>query len=443
MLTFLHHISGPCSVITAVQAYMLKNLLCECSSVHQFKDLTEDKCRKILIKAICNILEKCKDGPTIRVVQLSKANLVDKAQEASETEESGATTATADEQMESSLGYVDDTSISDVNNPDIEITLHEFHERLVIVDFQAIEDVEKFYSENYDILSSRFGILLYLYSVLFTKSAEHLINEIGDISEPLICHTFGYGSQSLINLLLTGKAVQHVFDNVQDIGGMKLQGVEKQSDIGFVTLMETLRYIAVGSYYKNPKYPIWVVGSETHLTVLFSNEKSLVSPETPSEHARRVFSKYDTENSSELRVGLFVVISILILLHSISGFISSAVLQDVLNDLGLESDAGYVEIMQRKLDPDGTSIILLNDFMYEFFPDDKKSTPDTFDLYHYNGIPNSNEGHLVRYSCGKAILLESHIYDMSNQSNSLLTCLQTKWPNIEINWNQQRVPSIN
>lgn len=99
--------------------------------------------------------------------------------------------------------------------------------------------------------------------------------------------------------------------------------------------------------------------------------------------------------------------------------------------------------MKRKLDPDGTSIILLNDFMYEFFPDDKKSTPDTFDLYHYNGIPNSNEGHLVRYSCGKAILLESHIYDMSNQSNSLLTCLQTKWPNIEINWNQQRVPSIN
>lgn len=273
---------------------MLKNLLCECSSVHQFKDLTEDKCRKILIKAICNILEKCRDRPTLRVVTLNKSNLVDKALEASETEQEQHEAA---EQMESSLNFVDN---SDVNNPDIEITLNEFHERLVIVDFQAIEDVEKFYSENFDILSNRFGILLYLYSVLFTKSAEPLMTEIGaDIAEPLICHTFGYGSQSLINLLLTGKAVQHVFDNVQDIGGMKLQGIEKQSDIGFVTLMETLRYIAVGSYYKNPKYPIWVVGSETHLTVLFSNEKSLVSPETPAEHARRVFSKYDTENSSK------------------------------------------------------------------------------------------------------------------------------------------------
>jgi ubiquitin carboxyl-terminal hydrolase MINDY-3/4 len=213
-----------------------------------------------------------------------------------------------------------------------------------------------------------------------------------------------------------------VFDNDQEIGGMKLKGISHQSDIGFITLMEPLRYCTVGSFYKNPKYPIWVLGSETHLTVLFSNEKSLVSPETAAEHARRIFSQYDTENT---------------------GFITSAVLQDILSALGLESDSGYVEIMRGKLDPDNTSIILLSDFMYEFFPDDRKSTPDTFDLFHYNGIPNSNENHMVRYSCGKAILLESHTTDMYCQSNSMLTCLQTKWPNIEVNWNQDRIPSLN
>lgn len=131
-----------------------------------------------------------------------------------------------------------------------------------------------------------------------------------------------------------------------------------------------------------------------------------------------------------------------LILCIVLGFIASAVLQDVLSALGLESDAGYVEIMRRKLDPDGTSIVLLSDFMYEFFPDDKKSTPDTFDLFHYNGIPNSNEDHKVRYSQGKAILLESHIADMCSQSNPMLTCLQTKWPNIEINWNS-RIPSLN
>lgn len=117
-------------------------------------------------------------------------------------------------------------------------------------------------------------------------------------------------------------------------------------------------------------------------------------------------------------------------------------LQDVLAALGLESDAGYVDIMRRKLDPEGTSIILLTDFMYEFYPDDKKSTPDTFDVFHYNGIPNSNDQHKVRFSQGKAILLESHIADMCSQSNVILTCLQTKWPNIDITWTS-RVPSLN
>lgn len=82
--------------------------------------------------------------------------------------------------------------------------------------------------------------------------------------------------------------------------------------------------------------------------------------------------------------------------------------------------------------------------MYEFFPDDKRSTtPDTFDLMHYNGIPNSNVDHKVKYSHGKAILLETNLADMTSQSNSMLTCLQTKWPNIEVNWILPQTPSLN
>lgn len=56
-----------------------------------------------------------------------------------------------------------------------------------------------------------------------------------------------------------------------------------------------------------------------------------------------------------------------------------------------------VDIMQRRLDPEGLGIILLNAFMDEFFPLEKRSTPDTFDLMHYNGIPGSNEGNKVLF----------------------------------------------
>lgn len=300
-------IQGPCSVIATVQAYMLKHLLLEVPASHQFKDLTEEKCKKILIKAICNMLLNCKEQPTFRIVLLDKSNDVEKALEASEVETRVNQEEEA-ERMETSLNHdvSEESGFASSNSDSEDLTPDRFHERLLVKDFENIEEVEKFFSENFGVLNKRYGILLHLYSVLFTKGIENVLNEISDTSEPLIHSAFGYGSQSLINLMLTGRAVQHVFDHDQDIGGMKLKGIDRQSEIGFITLMEQLRYCTVGSFYKNPKHPIWVMGSETHLTVLFSNEKSLVSPETPAEHARRVFSQYDTENSSELSENLFV-----------------------------------------------------------------------------------------------------------------------------------------
>lgn len=46
----------------------------------------------------------------------------------------------------------------------------------------------------------------------------------------------------------------------------ELRGLSQQSDVGFITLMEQMRYCTVGSFYKNPKNPVWVMASETHLT---------------------------------------------------------------------------------------------------------------------------------------------------------------------------------
>jgi len=44
--------------------------------------------------------------------------------------------------------------------------------------------------------------------------------EMSDPTEPMIDSTYGYGSQSLINLMLTGRAVSHVWDHDQDISGL-------------------------------------------------------------------------------------------------------------------------------------------------------------------------------------------------------------------------------
>ncbi|XP_075158494.1 ubiquitin carboxyl-terminal hydrolase MINDY-3 homolog [Haematobia irritans] len=414
---------GPCAVIAPVQAYILKILIMDTPG-HFLKDLTPDKCKSLLIQALCTILSKCK-AQSIRLVTLP----VDKCMEAKET--SGDVINNADDVCDdadnmnrvaatpSDADIGDDISLTTI--ADEEVSPEEYHNRLNVLHFNSIEELEKYYSHNFDVLSAKYGVLLFMYTVLLTKGIDNVNSELLDTSEPLIHNTYGYGSQALINLMLTGRAVAHVWDNDQDVGGLKLRGIDEQSDIGFITLMEQMRYCTVGSFYKNPRNPVWVMGSETHLTVLFSNEKRLVSPETPSEIARRVFKSYDPDGNN---------------------FIPTPVLQDVLAALDLVSEAEYVEIMQRRLDPEGLGIILLNAFMDEFFPLEKRSTPDTFDLMHYNGIPGSNDGNRVRYCKGSAILLETDLKSVY-ASNPLMTCLQTKWPNIEMNWHDMRIPSMN
>jgi hypothetical protein len=102
----------------------------------------------------------------------------------------------------------------------------------------------------------------------------------------LVIGQFGHCNQELINLLLTGQAVSNVFDGEmalgEDSGGMKVTGIKKRSAIGYLTHLEALRYCQVGNHYKTPKFPIWVIGSSSHFTVLFSLEKE-VNEETNSE----------------------------------------------------------------------------------------------------------------------------------------------------------------
>ncbi|KAL5276186.1 FAM188A family protein [Megaselia abdita] len=277
---------GPCAVIAPVQAYLLKILLdSEDGSTLDFNELPADRCRQLLIDALCCILAKAKSGDHFRIAVLN-------------IEPSNTETAT---------GSVEGTQFQ----PD------DFHERLSMKNLQEQEDVRKFYTDNFSVLSGSYGVLLFMYSVLMTKAIEMINTELSDTSEPLIHSTYGYGSQALINLMLTGRAVSYVWDNDQDVGGLKLRGINQQAEIGFITLMEQMRYCTVGSFYKNPKNPVWVMGSETHLTVLFSHEKKLVSPETKSEIARRIFKSYDPDGNN---------------------FIPCSVFADVLKDLELVSE---------------------------------------------------------------------------------------------------------
>lgn len=242
----------------------------------------KERSRALLVQAITNILTKCRTNQpplSYRILSVRpspEAKVLVEVPAIPEAPLSPAPTAAAAVQTEEA----------------------DFHSRLIVTSLDTPDEVVEFYTANYAVLADRYGVLLFLYSVILTRGLDSVKGELNDVTEPLIDNTYGYGSQSLINLMLTGSATAHVFDNFEDVGGMKLQGLSQQSEIGFITLMEQMRYCTVGSFFKNPKSPVWVMGSETHLSVLFSDEQKLVSPETASERAKRVFKSYDPDGNN-------------------------------------------------------------------------------------------------------------------------------------------------
>ncbi|OXB84697.1 UNVERIFIED_CONTAM: hypothetical protein H355_001174 [Colinus virginianus] len=313
-----------------------------------------------------------------------------------------------------------------------ELGFERFHALIHKRAFKSFPELKDAIWDQYSVWTNRFGVLLFLYSVILTKRAKMLVmflqgtenikNEIEDATEPLIDPVYGHGSQSLINLLLTGHAVSNVWDGDRECSGMKLLGIHKQATVGFLTLMESLRYCKVGSYLKSPKFPIWILGSETHLTVFFAKDMALVAPEAPSEQARRVFQTYDPEDN---------------------GFIPDTLLEDVMKALDLVSDPEYVNLMKTKLDPEGLGIILLGPFLQEFFPEQDSRVSESFTVYHYNGLKQSNYNEKVMYVEGTAVVMGFEEPMLQTDDTPVKRCLQTKWPYIELLWTTDRSPSLN
>lgn len=140
------------------------------------------------------------------------------------------------------------------------------------------------------------GVCLLVYSVLLTRGIAMVARD-ADFPSPLILPN-GYCSQELVNLLAIGRAFSNVFDGERVLGGgggavgdggegaeaecTRLRGIPRRAPIGFLTLFERqgsllhqgapggeTGLVKVGSNYKRPSGPTYVVQSEAHYSVLW------------------------------------------------------------------------------------------------------------------------------------------------------------------------------
>ena len=84
-----------------------------------------------------------------------------------------------------------------------------------------------------------------------------------------------YCTQELVNLIISGRAISNLHDGEIDLAGQKLKGLTEPQDIGQLSLFEYYDNLKVGSFGKNPIYPIWVVCCESHYSVVFSPIKPI------------------------------------------------------------------------------------------------------------------------------------------------------------------------
>jgi hypothetical protein len=379
---------GPCAVLAPIQAYIIKKCLHD--KIHNVKDLSRETVKKLLLGALCEILSRCRNPDSVITLARISPEVASVWQDSLQCNSS--------KRMR-------------CDNVDVET----FHTCLSLETFQTVTNLTKFLEDN-DVFGNKYDIVCFLYSVILTKGPARIIDERQDMDESLIDPVHGHGSQSLINLLITGHATQNVFDGVRDLCGMDLTGISEQSEVGFLSYLECLRYLEVGENLKSPKYPVWLLGSETHLTLLWSQDMRLVKPKSARELAIMAFNEIDKDHA---------------------GFIPVDELKNLLDKLELFAEEEYVKIMLEKVDPDCLGIVLLPLFLEEFFPESGESIPDTFTLYHYNGLRKSNSA--GKFIKGNAILLEG-VHGKAD-GNQMLQTLQTKWPSIAIDWDT--MPSIN
>jgi len=157
-------------------------------------------------------------------------------------------------------------------------------EKLQCFDFGIKEDLHNFIHQHFQFFEDdgRPGCILFIYSLILSRSIERVSKDIEGPNNCLIVH--GACSQAMLNLLIFGRATPNTFNMSREIknenGKIDMHyGISKRSEIGFLSLREAEdpKNSVVGSMLKTPVYPIWVAALQSNICVLFSKKRKLLS----------------------------------------------------------------------------------------------------------------------------------------------------------------------
>ncbi|KAA0714281.1 putative ubiquitin carboxyl-terminal hydrolase MINDY-4 [Triplophysa tibetana] len=246
---------GPCGILAAVQACVLQKLLFEESSNDasyeklQVSEIARTKC---LSRALADILWRAGDMKRATVAIMSPHRNTGR-------------------NLFSPAGRYKSDGILEM------VT------RVTVETLDALGVVLEHHVRQFQ--AGPFGCILLTISVILSRTVAAVRSDM-DVPTSTLIGAHGYCTQELVNLLLYGQAVSNVFDDEikLDSGNGNftlLKGIETRCNIGLLSLFEHYNIckvkmlLMVGSHLKSPKFPVWVVCSESHFSVLFSLSEEL------------------------------------------------------------------------------------------------------------------------------------------------------------------------
>ncbi|XP_033762139.1 probable ubiquitin carboxyl-terminal hydrolase MINDY-4 [Pecten maximus] len=239
---------GPCGVLAAVQACVLREMLFGDTPVpfSRFSDPSIDERSGCLATALARIFWRAGENKTAVVVLPS-----------------------GKPQFQTGKGKFKQDDLT---------------ETLMINHFKTHAELKSFVTQNLSQfeLDGTSGVILALYSCIMSRFMDLVRSDMDEPSGKLM-GAHGYCTQDMVNLIMTGRAVSNVFNDVVELEsgdgspGTILKGPNTRSDTGLLSLFEHYGSCQVGTYLKTPRFPIWVICSESHFSVLFSLNKELVS----------------------------------------------------------------------------------------------------------------------------------------------------------------------
>ncbi|KAK8691887.1 hypothetical protein V6N13_075382 [Hibiscus sabdariffa] len=461
-MILVQHEGGPCGVLAAIQAFVLKHLLFfrdelvkaeqsmpqnlssrrfsknQYVASNDFAVFTENEKTRALVESMAEILFLC--GNNKRAVIATLSSIGD-----------GVGVGGSDDSLKDVIiaQALENLSIESASN---------LHKILRVDTYTTPASASKRLEAMIPIFQSRMGALLFLISALLSRGMDSVQADRDDPSFPLVTAPFGHASQEIVNLLLCGQAVPNVFDGRMDLGGgMFLKGVTANVEVGFLTLLESLNFCKVGQNLKCPKWPIWVVGSESHYTVLFALDTAVQDEnelEGRESHIRKAFDAQDQSGG-----GGFISVEGF---HQVLGETNILLPSEKLDSICSSGFIVWSEFWQVILDLD-KSLGGLKDSTGQM-------GQKVFDLYHFNGIAKSDLNGSYSSSRGETPMQrprltklrvsvpprwtpEEFMTDVALPSDSagtessgtvaipepcqhapLVDCIRTRWPRAVCNW---------